>query len=122
MAARNGSARVISVRVRYLASHRRSHHLQDDLGINADRTGLLKARRALKQRSTPWRHGPIMPVPQERWSVTAASVREAAVTDQLFAPVIPSAAGLARSRPGRTGGGRPVPRADPVASSPGQPL
>jgi bifunctional DNA-binding transcriptional regulator/antitoxin component of YhaV-PrlF toxin-antitoxin module len=38
-----------------------------------------------------------------------------AVADQLIAPLIPSAAGLVRGRPGRAGGGRPLPLAGPLA-------
>ena len=37
------------------------------------------------------------------------------MTDQLIAPVIPSAAGRVRGRQGRTGGGRPLPLAGPLA-------
>ena len=37
------------------------------------------------------------------------------MTDQLIAPVIPSAVGRVRSGPGRAGGGRPLPLAGPLA-------
>jgi hypothetical protein len=37
------------------------------------------------------------------------------MTDELIAPVIPSAVGRVRSGPGRAGGGRPLPLADPLA-------
>jgi hypothetical protein len=37
------------------------------------------------------------------------------MTDQLIAPVIPSAAGRVRSRPGRVCAGRPLPLADPIS-------
>ena len=37
------------------------------------------------------------------------------MTDQLIAPVIPSAAGRVRSGPGRAGGGRPLPLAGSLA-------
>ena len=37
---------------------------------------------------------------------------------QLIAPVIPPAAGPARSKPGRASGGRPLPLADPLALPP----
>jgi hypothetical protein len=36
------------------------------------------------------------------------------MTDQLIAPVIPSAADRVRSGPGRAGGGRPLPLAGPL--------
>jgi hypothetical protein len=37
------------------------------------------------------------------------------VTEQLIAPVIPPAPGLAHGRPGRAGAGRPLPLAGPLA-------
>jgi len=41
------------------------------------------------------------------------------VTGQLVAPVIPSAGGPARARPGQAGGGRPLPLAAPLAGPAG---
>jgi hypothetical protein len=52
-----GSARVISADVRHSVSQRRRHHLRDDLGLSADRTGLPDAQ-AAGQGSILRRHGP----------------------------------------------------------------